>query len=163
ADPAVRSIATLALAQVKPVPPGTARELAARVREASAAPISLAPSPADPRRMELASNLGATLAAMRDLDQDSEATSAATEILALDGPEMSSGGGGDKRSTGRRKRSAARRHPDIEIARLLVKRGFVPKEVALAALKEQRARAQGKEPRLPFLQLLVKKRMLPAD
>jgi serine/threonine-protein kinase len=44
-----------------------------------------------------------------------------------------------------------------------VKRGFLEKAVALTALKDQRARAQEKLRRIPFLQLLVQKRILSAQ
>ena len=57
-------------------------------------------------------------------------------------------------------RRVGRRHPDIEIARLLVKRGYVPKADAVEALKLQKARAKAGKARIRFLQLLVKRRAL---
>ncbi|MBX3470305.1 MAG: serine/threonine protein kinase [Planctomycetes bacterium] len=56
------------------------------------------------------------------------------------------------RSSGR----SARRHPDIEVARLLVKRGFVAKAPAVEALRTQKARAKAGKPRVAFLRLLVR-------
>ncbi len=56
-----------------------------------------------------------------------------------------------------------RRHPDIEVARLLVKRKFVSQEDALAALKEQKQRAHDRKPRLRLVQVLVKKKALAAS
>lgn len=68
------------------------------------------------------------------------------------------------RGRGRKaRRRSPRRHPDIEIARLLVKRGFLDKEAAVAALKVQKARARAGEPRIPFLRLLVKRKALAAS
>lgn len=83
AEPSVRTVATFAVATVKPTPEGAVRELASRVRDASAAPISLAP-PGDPRRGELASNLSAILEALKVLGAEREATDAAVELLSRD-------------------------------------------------------------------------------
>jgi serine/threonine protein kinase len=63
----------------------------------------------------------------------------------------------------RRSRKLVQRHPDIEVARLLVKRGFVEKPAAVEALKLQKERARAGKERVPFLQLLVKKGALAAE
>jgi serine/threonine protein kinase/tetratricopeptide (TPR) repeat protein/DNA-directed RNA polymerase subunit RPC12/RpoP len=62
-----------------------------------------------------------------------------------------------------RQRKKSSRHPDMEVARLLVKRGFVEKARAVDALKLQRRRAKEGKRRIPFLQLLVKQRLVPAS
>ena len=67
-----------------------------------------------------------------------------------------------ERSSDKKRRSLARRHPDIEIARLLVKNGIIEKKDALDALKQQKARAAGGKSRTPFVQLLVQQRKLSA-
>ncbi|MGE0709928.1 MAG: protein kinase [Planctomycetota bacterium] len=73
------------------------------------------------------------------------------------------GGRTRARSTGARERhSGARRHPDIEVARLLVKRGYLQREDAVRALKVQKVRAKEGRKRVPFLQVLVKQRLLEA-
>jgi hypothetical protein len=64
--------------------------------------------------------------------------------------------------SGRGKR-LGRRHPDIEVARLLVKKGILPKPAALEAPKEQKARARDRKPRVNFLQLLVQRKSLAAS
>ena len=58
---------------------------------------------------------------------------------------------------GRRPPGPARRHPDIEVARLLVKRGYLDQKAAVEALRVQKSRAQAGKPRLAFLKLLVQK------
>ena len=63
----------------------------------------------------------------------------------------------------RRHRVGGRRHPDIEVARLLVKRGYVDKPAAVEALKLQKRRAKQGKKRIPFLQLLVKQRHVEAQ
>jgi serine/threonine-protein kinase len=77
-----------------------------------------------------------------------------TEEAANESAEASKGSG--------RKR-AKRRHPDIEIARLLVKRSFVRKGEAMEALKVQKQRAAEGKPRLTLVQLLVKRKVLAED
>ena len=62
----------------------------------------------------------------------------------------------------RHTRRLARRHPDIEIGRLLVKRGFIEKVDAVECLKLQKLRAKQGKKRVPFLQLLVKRNVLDA-
>ena len=62
----------------------------------------------------------------------------------------------------RRHRVGGRRHPDIEVARLLVKRGYVEKPAAVEALKLQKRRAKQGKKRIPYLQLLVKQRHVEA-
>jgi len=62
-----------------------------------------------------------------------------------------------------RQRKGSSRHPDMEVARLLVKRGFIEKARAVDALKLQRRRAKEGKRRVPFLQLLVKQRLVPAS
>jgi hypothetical protein len=83
-EPAVRTVATLALAQVKPTPESVVPVLAGRLGETSAAPISLASSKDDPRRAGLASNLGASLFTLRALGAGEQATLAAIDLLARD-------------------------------------------------------------------------------
>lgn len=68
-----------------------------------------------------------------------------------------------KRDEPRKRGGGKRRHPDIEIARLLVKKKFIEKPQAMEALKEQKARAAQKKNRLPLVQLLVKKKILEAS
>ena len=63
----------------------------------------------------------------------------------------------------RGRRRPARRHPDIEVGRLLVKRGFVAKRDAVEALRVQKTRAQAGKPRLAFLKLLVSRGALAAE
>ena len=63
---------------------------------------------------------------------------------------------------GKREGGSRRRHPDIEVARLLVKRGHLDKAQAVDVLKLQKLRAKEGKRRIPFLQLLVKQRLLPA-
>ena len=64
---------------------------------------------------------------------------------------------------GESRRRPKRRHPDIEVARLLVKKKLVSKEDALLALKEQKTRAADKKTRLRLVQVLVKRKLLPAS
>ncbi|MEZ0230220.1 MAG: protein kinase [Planctomycetota bacterium] len=70
---------------------------------------------------------------------------------------------GGKREERKRRGGGKRRHPDIEIARLLVKKKFIDKPQAMEALKEQKARANAKKSRLPLVQLLVKKKIVDAQ
>lgn len=65
-----------------------------------------------------------------------------------------------RRRRARRREKLTRRHPDIEVARLLVKRGLIAKAPAVEALRTQKARAKGGKPRIPFVQLLVRSRVL---
>ncbi|MBL4846466.1 MAG: protein kinase [Planctomycetes bacterium] len=66
------------------------------------------------------------------------------------------------RASVRQRKKSSRRHPDIEVARLLVKRGFLKKPVAVEALKLQKKRAKDGKQRVPFLRLLVKQRLVEA-
>jgi len=56
-----------------------------------------------------------------------------------------------------RSRRLVRRHPDIEVARLLVRRGLLLKRDAVDALRTQKKRAKANKPRIPFLRLLVER------
>jgi serine/threonine protein kinase len=69
----------------------------------------------------------------------------------------------DKSRGESRSRRPKRRHPDIEVARLLVKKKLVSKEEALLALREQKTRAADKKTRLRLVQVLVKRKVLPAS
>ena len=60
----------------------------------------------------------------------------------------------------RASRRLSRRHPDIEVARLLVKHGLLEKSQAVVALKEQKRRAKETKPRVPFLRFLLKREFL---
>ena len=60
----------------------------------------------------------------------------------------------------RASRRLSRRHPDIEVARLLVKHSLLDKSEAVTALKEQKRRAKEGKPRVPFLRHLLKREFL---
>lgn len=55
-----------------------------------------------------------------------------------------------------------RRHPDIELASIAVKTGFVTKDAAKLALKEVKTRAKKGKPRISFLRILLNKELLDA-
>lgn len=65
-------------------------------------------------------------------------------------------------TSGDDRRGAKRRSPDIEVARLLVRRGFVHERVAIEVLKAQKTRAQAGEARLPFLRALLEVKAISA-
>ncbi|MDF1660530.1 MAG: protein kinase [Planctomycetota bacterium] len=60
------------------------------------------------------------------------------------------------------KKSKRRRHPDIELASIAVKTGYVTKDAAKLALKEVKTRAKKGKPRISFLRILLNKDLLDA-